>query len=253
MSRLWKTEKVLELFTHKLCLSKYDERCGGINLKRLAFIIAISIFLILGCGGTVTKQKTETVKSDQTVKVVDLNRQLVEQAKNVTTSGQRIPFNNDIDVASVAYGSLQHVINAYPDYQQNLSDIMPGMPLFVKSYDKEIPNYYIVPFTKDDLVLGSVIVMAYGNEAVFSSAGYYQNPQPDVLLVDSKKAKEILSTTKGIEKLPSPSLVFQQSELSLGPGSPFCEFDFSDNTKLYVTQQGKVYDSIIPYSKKLRG
>jgi hypothetical protein len=225
-------------------------------MRRLVLFIAISIGIIVlvGCGGTALKP--EKLPSEGNVgsspEKVSLNKELVEQAKKLV-SAEPLSFKDENDIASIAMGAVQHLIDIHPDFNKHLAGSIPLRPLKVVSYDSKMKDYFIVPFGKDNMVLGAAEIIVIDNAAKLSSAYYFPSPRMSVFKVGPQEAKEILIQTKGNMDLPTPRLVYQKSELALGTGSPFWEFKLSETSKLFVNQDGKVYDTILPQAKGLAG
>jgi hypothetical protein len=149
--------------------------------------------------------------------------------------------------------------NLYKDAEKKqIIESLPASPIFVKSYDNRYPDYYLVPFIREQQFVGQVLwgVEVRSNTGIRTSVLFTDHPQPTDLVfprgkllnVDVTDAIEIIKQTKEVTEVPVPRLVYKGGEISKSPYQPFWEFTLKDNAKLYVNQEGKVFDSnIIPW------
>lgn len=193
-------------------------------------------------------QNTTNAAGKSPKPVISLNQEklsMAEQAKPDNTGrGPYFEFSSPEDITGIAIGRIKalKIFENYPDFDSKLNGAKTGEPFKVKSLDGK-PDYYIIPLVKNDNYVGSATVYIIDGKAMFGSVGSF-DPVDEILPVSTDKAISILKSTKGLTEVPQPIQVYKTSKLSVNRNLPFWQFDFSDSTHYYVSQDGSVFDKI---------
>jgi hypothetical protein len=107
----------------------------------------------------------------------------------------------------------------------------PGKALFVKSLDKALADYYVVPFYKDSDVCGIAFVgVENGKGTLGAWSGAGGTPYPPISSADA----EILVEKAGYKVSGEPQLVFQWLQEGTSEFWPFWAITTVDNQTIYV-------------------
>lgn len=187
--------------------------------------------------------KTTAIEASLTP--VAVNQSLVDEVKNSYGMGSPtyFPYSNETDIASIADGWFQSISS---DSKVNLANARPTQPIFVKSYDQDIRDYYLVPFVSDGKFVATCSVITYVDAtASVGEAVVYPLPQEKFFKLDANEAKTIISKTQNLTDVPQPTLAYI-------PGSsnrmemPYWRFVLDENKIIYVNQEdGTILDSTV--------
>ena len=215
-------------------------------------------------------------------KPVVLSTEWVEKARNwqdapefaIGDSSNSIGFN-DSDIAGIAYGGmLRHVDNNPGHYKTyypaiDWEKITPAKPLFIKSYEWSLPDYYLVPFVQDGKFVADAVVSVLRDPK--GTVRYeYGGPIDPVtrkatadrfLTVDIEQAMQLIREENSLAEAPVPRLIYhsdltafagEKYKPDLASREPAWEFALDDGSRLYVTQSGQVTaEDIVPWYETL--
>ena len=244
-------------------------------------VVALSIATMTNAKATTADvsevdQSYSPVVSANSLEPIQLNQDLVEYARTNYQGGY--DYSTEKDIASSTYGWMLGGLDRAPDKdgvaekKQQAEGYLPVKPIFVKSYDGAfLDDYYIVPYLQGERFVGASVVCPVVNERVEMINGVTFSPREKLLEIDADEAMKILKQEKGIEKPPSPRLIFHSvlnesspfpSDYSLLPSynepsmltpysilQPSWEFVLTDKTRLYVNQAGQVFNdtNVVPW------
>jgi len=135
-------------------------------------------------------------------------------------------------------------------HDKKTTEAVPIKPIFVKSYDGLMPDYYIVPFVQDHKFVNITIVRTMPVSKAFITEAGLPTPPDKLLEVDASEAVAIMKEAKGVNNVPNPRLILYREpsssteytrEFSLKAYLElYWEFTFADKTRSYVTQSKQV-------------
>jgi len=221
-------------------------------------LIASAVFTSAKVDAISLIQKVEAVVPNPIINVnsmvsVPLNDELVQYARKNKESPYA--YSNESDLASIVVGRQLGTIDEIPDLirNKNIDNAVPVKPIFVKSYDGYVPDYYIVPFVQDQKFVKITIMRPlYKGKVVIAEEGAF-SPRDKLLEVDASVAVTIMKQAKGINNVPNPRLVLYREPINPPQGinnikaylEPYWEFTFADKTRAYVTQSKQVVTKVI--------
>jgi len=179
---------------------------------------------------------------------VQLNNELVQYAKR-NREGY-YAYSNENDLASIVVGRNLGTIDELPDLIRNKQNdaAVPVKPIFVKSYDGVIGDFYIVPFVQDQkfVKFTKMNLISDGKASIAEQDTF--SPRDTLIEVDENEAVAIMKQVKGVGNVPTPRLIFYREASNPPQGISntktylelYWEFTFADKTRSYVTQSKQV-------------
>ena len=138
--------------------------------------------------------------------------------------------NSEADLPKVLY-------NDVPMYTEDsvfpcLSAKNPGPPLLVHSLDLKMPDYYIVPFYKDNKVCDLVMIhVINGIGTVDGIGGVFGDLYPQIT---ANEATNLVEQKTGLKVIGQPVLAYQLIYEDTDPFTPFWKLQTADGETYYV-------------------
>ena len=211
------------------------------TLLGLVVVIAISFTALTNAEAIVpntpnqnpvnTTEKQQEIITVNSIQPAKLQLELVEYAKNNReTAPAAYSFSTSEDLPSIALGAFlgsydrASFYDKLPTIQKQATELVPGNPIVVKSYDAPFTDYYLIPMFKDSKFVDPIafsVTNTPGNEekkAVKLYGPTYNGDKMEFtardkfLDVDGSDAVEIMKRTEGISEVPVPRLVQKGSD-----------------------------------------
>ena len=177
---------------------------------------------------------------------VPLNNELVQYVRK--NNEAEYAYSNENDIANIAYGRRLFGTDISKSDKQSI-EAVPVKPIFVKSYDGIMPDYYIVPFVHDHKFVDITIIRTASVGKAFITEQGLPSPPDKLLEVDANEAVVIMKQANGANNVPNPRLIlyrepstpeYTQNFSQKAYLEPYWEFTFADKTRSYVTQSKQV-------------